>query len=116
MNLVYFFLLLFSSSILADTPTDLHHVNKLKVTALVSFSDGAYVYFDGNHQCQSNRAFISEARADFDRLYSTLLAAQISDAYLAVDVNGTNGSCNRQHSNLASVCIGDISGPCFILW
>jgi hypothetical protein len=102
----------------AGTPTGPHTAYKLRITALVSVSNLAWVYFDGNHQCGGNRAHVDVSRSDFKTLYSTLLTAQTTGALVSVDLRdtSTNGSCNGDLSSIANMCVGDESGPCFSGW
>ena len=102
----------------AAAPTGPYTAYKLKVTALISMDQGAYVYFDGNHQCGSNRAYIDGGRADYKTLYSTLLTAYTAKLFVAADLNDATpgGSCNGSGSNIGYLCIGDEAGPCFVSW
>jgi hypothetical protein len=105
-------------SVNAGTPLGPYTAYVLRVTALVSLSAGAYVYFDGNHQCGSDRAFIDGTRPDFKTLYATLLAAQTTSTAVSADLRDTSdfGSCNGASSRIANLCMGDAGGPCFTSW
>ena len=99
----------------AGTPLGPYTAYRLKVAALASVSS---VYFDGNHQCGANSAYIDGGRSDFKTLYATLLAAQTASTSVSVDLRdtSTNGSCNGTASSIANLCAGDDSGPCFSGW
>jgi hypothetical protein len=111
-------LLLSSTCVNAVEVNGNHTAYKLKVTAVISSPTGAFVYFDTNHQCGSKRAYIHGTRVDFDRLYSTLLSAQVSKTSVSIDLrdNVAEGSCNGANSSIGNMCVGDDSGPCFTAW
>jgi hypothetical protein len=102
----------------AASPQGPYTAYKLRISALISVPNGAYVYFASNHQCGANRAYVDGSRSDFKTLYSTLLAAQTAGALLAADLRDTSpgGSCNGATSTIANLCVGDETGPCFTGW
>lgn len=99
----------------ASAPNGPSSAYKLRVTALMSMTAGAFVYFSSNHQCGSSRAYIDASRADYKTLYATLLAAQNASSFVSVDLRDTTpgGSCNGDSSSIGNLCVGDESGPCF---
>jgi len=112
-------LVVLSGAANAAEPTGPYIDYKLKVTALVSIAEGSFVYFDGNHQCNSNRVFIDARRADYKRLYSTLLAARMLSSFVSVDLRdptSTEGLCDGSSSSIANLCVGSETGPCFTGW
>ncbi len=113
-------LIMIANSVFAGTPTGLYKDYKLKVTAIVTVYDQnvAMIYFDSNHQCEGNRAYISALRADYDIAMSMLLMAYASKSSVSIDLTQPTpgATCNGNYSYIGYLCVGDEAGACSTGW